>query len=601
MGASLRKHQGIALLAVLLATMALTVILASLLQLSKNQAFEARDQQKRAMVRGLLESGVARAQNELAKKPDFSDDLLDQTVPGLEGSYSIYFKKGAAADLSVNNLAGTSSLDGPRGGKTVPPGSADVVVVANLGSKQERAEVLIGYGNDSLPFGVAAANQIRMIGDTRIDSYKSTGFSSKIKAGLHSNYQGPDTAISWTNVTKYESASVEGVVSTASTAVNAVDFKAEKNIEIQTGAGIRKLPGVDVVGLVSQGFADPNKALSDFNTPDGAILPAGNYTCDGNITITGDLDLDGCNIYVKGDLTVNGAIAGKGTVYVTGQTHFQGDQKVETNDSLSSLAICSQGSVTVDGYDSVGFLASNATLDADWKKASAILRDIQDMGDRWAAQGGVSSPGDKAQLLLWCQELSYSPVAGKKGGLLGNILNGLQALPTSAGRKKAQRKILSLYTMFDDTNSPNIYVHDFIERGSTRFLFPAIAKIGDMFDYEDANGRTHRVNVVARLLGFMDRLKLKTDGGRSKFTGIIYTDGAIYARNRIVITGALWAKGENPTKEGLFDAKGVAIKPGDVVLENGVDVSYDNKTAESFVRNLASEERSTRVQAWLKL
>jgi hypothetical protein len=92
---------------------------------------------------------------------------------------------------------------------------------------------------------------------------------------------------------------------------------------------------------------------------------------EGNLTVDGDLTLNGGLVYVNGDLTIHGSVKGKGGLFVTGKTTIDRGAKLETG---NSAVLVSKGDVSLGGtgkssssfqgmiYTEGNFTAKNITL-----------------------------------------------------------------------------------------------------------------------------------------------------------------------------------------------------------------------------------------------
>lgn len=92
---------------------------------------------------------------------------------------------------------------------------------------------------------------------------------------------------------------------------------------------------------------------------------------DGNLSIEGDLDMQGALVFVDGNLNVNGALTGKGVVVCTGDLTVRDHAEVDSHDKVALLA---KGKMTLKGgglssslitgilYSEGGFEASQLTL-----------------------------------------------------------------------------------------------------------------------------------------------------------------------------------------------------------------------------------------------
>ncbi|MGV8119552.1 MAG: hypothetical protein AB2L14_07315 [Candidatus Xenobiia bacterium LiM19] len=66
----------------------------------------------------------------------------------------------------------------------------------------------------------------------------------------------------------------------------------------------------------------------------------------GNLTVNGDLTLDGSIVYVEGDMTIHGGVKGKGGLFVTGKTTIDRGASL---DSTNTAVVISKGDVSLGG------------------------------------------------------------------------------------------------------------------------------------------------------------------------------------------------------------------------------------------------------------
>jgi len=100
----------------------------------------------------------------------------------------------------------------------------------------------------------------------------------------------------------------------------------------------------------------------------GKVLE-GYYRSEGSVNVAGDLELNGSLVYVKGDLTVNGKVKGKGALVVAGRTTISNGANVSSDNlvalmSKSDVTLGSAGS-SPGGSTFQGIVYTEGNLKAD--------------------------------------------------------------------------------------------------------------------------------------------------------------------------------------------------------------------------------------------
>ncbi len=125
----------------------------------------------------VAEAGVAYAKAELSRDSAWGPQSLTQTMPNGRGSYTISFATASPGpNDSVNNLTGPGVVDGPRGPGTVPPFTADLVVLAELNGRTRRLEVILSNGGGGPPdvdVPLLASRGIRLNGNVVVKGIES--------------------------------------------------------------------------------------------------------------------------------------------------------------------------------------------------------------------------------------------------------------------------------------------------------------------------------------------------------------------------------------------------------------------------------------------
>lgn len=276
-------------------------------------------------------------------------------------TYSLVFDP----NHSINNFNAAASAPGPLGPTSVPPDTAYLVVEGRSHGRTRQVEALVCRGSFfGEPVALASDGPIDLQNTVTIRGLKSLDETVETAVEVYSTNSSAGPLITHAGG---GSVLVKGNLSSNSSDPNSI-------------AGNLRAPGV-VTGRVSEGQSKKLPANIDITGKINALRSAGtgltptlagsvttlspsgsnrDYFQSGGINYNGDLILDGTNLYVDGDLTINGGIRGKGTVFVKGQTTFKGDSHLQTHND-QGIAILSKGSVTLDGFDGTTYLRNFLT------------------------------------------------------------------------------------------------------------------------------------------------------------------------------------------------------------------------------------------------
>ena len=534
-----KKHRGSSLLLVILLIPILVFLARSVHWLSTTSGHRANLYRKKVAARYLVEAAEAHALSKLKQDADWSEGFDRQTLDDVPGHYSIVFSPPGAPyqpGHSVNNITGDTSVDGPRGPKTVKPGTVEFVVQAEVSGFQTTGEAIFKAKTKPLPsYGLGASGNIVLKGDVSIRGIQNLITQAEVRAGIHSNSLGHDgPTISWQKNSGADHMEVKGTVTTTAPKADSIQLQGSDGVdyrvtEIQTDVAALPMPSTNIVDTVSTHSSLAPPSLNDFGT---TRLSGGESYYGGSATLQGDLVLDGHTLYVSGDLTVNGTIRGDGSVYVTGKTTLKGDTEIKANQT--GVALYSHGAVELSGFNGDEYLASLRQENPDLDSA---IRNYNN---------------------------SFQPVEFR------SIKGGNR---TTAYEDTRNQKAPGLLQAFDRKS---------LEGETASFIRRQLEKQAGFQGQEYQRARSPMVRANRSYQGKLvtnrppeaDFSKL----GQAYFQGLIVSDHYVLTDNAVSVVGSLWSTGKHEATPVTIDGKTVA--PGDLILNNGTEVVMNQELLE---------------------
>ena len=280
---------------------------------------------------GAAQAGLDAVISELCRNPQIgqSGEVFAETLAD-GSSYRVSFDSSSSNPWCHNNLGSLSGSTGYRG-RSVPPLHASLFAEGTSPSGESSlVECLIRL--EAIPYAVAGTGKVRLAG-TRVFAVKQ-GATGGTEFEAHAYSGSPDS----------DSLRVEG---------------------LSRVSGDARSAGGIIVGLLADvaGETDP------YRTPDtlpdlqidtfrndtvpgvtyiAGVLPVpvltGQVYIDGDITFPALVTLVDATVFVDGDLTVVGALAGSGTLFVNGETNFLAGVNIAGNDRVT---LFSQGDINI--------------------------------------------------------------------------------------------------------------------------------------------------------------------------------------------------------------------------------------------------------------
>lgn len=515
--------------------------------LSTTSGHRANLHRKKVVAQYLVEAGQAHALAKLKADADWKEGFKEQTLDDVPGTYSMHFhtlSEEYQEGDSVNNITGTEYLDGPRGPKTVKPGTVEFVVKANVQGQEELGQAIFEAETKPLPsYGLGASGNIILRGDVSIRGIQSLANQVEVRAGVHSNSEGDGgPTIQWEKKEGVDRMVVKGTVTSSADDAESIELQGTEGVdyeisEIETDVAALPMPSTNIVETVDN-FSNLNPPkFENFGT---TRLNSGSSYYQGDANLQGDLVLNGHDLYVKGDLTVNGTIRGDGSVYVTGKTTLKGDSEIKASET--GVALYSHGAVDLSGFNGKEYLASLRKENEQFERALAEYEGSFAPVTRTARR---QKGGHTSHLVLYEDNRSaHAP------GLLDSFeAKGLKGETASFIRKQLKKQA----------------DHELVEYDKNR-------RGGFMIRI------TYSREVEGRLVTAKPPEADFSKIGQAYFQGLIVSDHYVKTDNAVSVVGSLWSTGRHPDTGAMVDGK--AVTPGDIILNNGTEVVMNRELLE---------------------
>lgn len=607
------RRRGFALISTFMFLGMLFMMAVSMILMSRQRIFAGMSQHHQTQALYLAEAGLAKAQ--VALENDLGwPGVTDATIDGMRGTYTVTLGSGKYG--SVNNIGGLTKVMSYRGPGSVPPNHALLIVTANVSGHRYTLEALV-EGNGSAGYmsdAILGSGKITMKGDLHVDGIAALDDASVVEGSIQSNAATGSDLVTWDGT---GSALVTGNVGTfgsSSSAINMPGATILGKTELNSKAVI---PTYDVESEVNNNYpsGSPVSVVSGGQT----LLAGGKHSYSGP-AIDGDIVLeDGAELYVKGDLTINGSISGNGTVYVDGKTTFKGDSAVNANPDFS-VSLKSKGSVLLTGFDGTEFM----------KNQSSSIKDLLDTAEKHVeyAQTTLKSNGNDLNAAtvdmiggVGITMAGHSNHTANGGRLNLGIGTGLQKelildlkdqiaalsptgteAPTKRFLEKRLEKLEKAFGStvdVDGSSDPADSIMDnYLATGETAGLLDAVTSVYFVDELDTSypwsqpgSARLQKAkdiwpNVV-NIIHSVNYDKL----GTSYFQGAIYTQGNFVANNEVQVLGAIIVDGHGTTKETI-ELKELGVVKGTIELEPG-DIYLGKATRVTYVEEMFKEDATT--------
>lgn len=345
----LKKDKGIALILVLLVGLILIVIIFSAFAVgSRNILFMANYRDKTQAIYA-AEAGIREAIYKLEDNIDYSQNFEGAIIEG-KALYKVEISNDLRGSTGIATIESTGMIGKIEG--------------ENYRTKRKlKVTVQIAPGAFN---SLSADGEISLNGLVVIDGIQSIKNPKEIPGNIHTNYSGYTSSSGVSNIYSRlgENYAITYDKNLGTPKVNITGVASaygKVNPELIPEETHRKdnSPAIQIASFnkdsVLPEVFDKTYTSGVYNS----IIVNDNVKVTGDIVINGDLKLErGKVIYVNnGNLVVNGAIYGKGSVVVDQKTVFRGYSKI-ISDSENGIAIYSEGDITVAHPQAVIYNAS---------------------------------------------------------------------------------------------------------------------------------------------------------------------------------------------------------------------------------------------------
>ena len=348
----MRKRRGSSLGMVIVTLTLGTLILFFSLSAGLQQLEWSSQLQLKARARDAAESMIQLSMAKLCKDPTFGQGHAAGSVlrcgsPGLADdctglvSFDTQVASAAHIPVSTNNLA--SSASALADGRTIPNNSCHLVALGTCFSQKIQIETV--YIQPPFPSGCASSGPVKL---------KSVRLWGLPPNQLPSSPLLPDPSVPahvYTNSNLANGLDIgpgcEILGNAACTGGILKDPSARVDGELQPYSKANPVPHFDVAGM----FNGIQNYIGQVPYIPGQ--PVGGYCVVGSsLNISGDCELHGGVLAVRGDLQVNGQLKGSGFVLVTGNVSAGAGASLQAEDKL---ALLSGGNLTLTGQNATTY------------------------------------------------------------------------------------------------------------------------------------------------------------------------------------------------------------------------------------------------------
>ena len=305
--------------------------------------------------------------------------------------------------------------------------------------------------------------------------------------------------------------------------------------------------------------------------------------------MVGEIQLNNSNLYVRGNLDVQGSIRGTGSVYVNETTHVRGDTIVRYSsvglastgdiDPNEGVGLFSKGDILLEGYDGEQYLEDHvlggptSPVRKAWNDSKQALEEMDSLLNihKWDGMDNATKAEFDSYRRVLGQDIAFPadiPSWASGQEQLRVVADAVEAQPSNAEQRFLKKKLNELADTFDAGASfypgtgmgpKQLAVENFLSQGDLRGSVDSALDI--KYDgVEDPLDDAFRIAALQ-----VQQLNFK-GMGHSYFQGVIYTEGSLQVKTNLQIVGGILANGESGG--GPFPG------PGDILLGNGVSIVF---------------------------
>ena len=588
------ENRGNALMLVVLSTVVLAILARAITFSSTRRSLDSLKYVQGMRSELLADAAVQWVLDQLDRDPDFAQSQKSVSLQSMPGEFSIDFASTDESEVgpeqSVNNLRGLTATNGPRGELTVAPGTFDLVVMVSVDGFETRYETLIRQPQlDIVLPAMQGAGRIQLRGHFSVSGLDSLSSDVEVPGNLHSSSEDPSAMqlLAWQENSPADMPWISGKATTSSPSTEAFDLTGVQ-IDWGTMSGVptaqREPP------LIMARIASHSGAASFAPSPSGTSVAAeGDFYVPNDLDIAGDLRLDDAELFVNGDLSVDGSIFGNGTIWVKGNTLFYGDPTIRSQPN-ASVSVFSHGNVELRGFKGRQFLehhvqsSGDANLEKAWTDTKTALRGLQTaMAGMVGSDLKQGEAGDKStqayRAVLGGTGLGSSVTrpTGMQSDTLGTLREALSQIEPSPARDFMRKRLDFLQKFFQIKQSQDaaMSVSELLSgSGDATASWDDFSKLPSHLSPEL---REQALAVLRNKIREMALDKL----GASSFSGTIVTDGAFLTEGEVSILGQVWATGSNKMVPSLSTQSGLELQPGDLGMDDHCHITYCHVFAES--------------------
>lgn len=562
-------RRGFALATTLLFVSLLVLMVGALFLAVRNKLFLSRTYNDQTAALYLAELAVHDARTELEADPSWTAGFTDKSFPGVRGTYSVTFNTSGAPFSpleSVNNADGAQE-ETYHGPGTLRGGHCLIVATARVGRASRTLEALVEVSGGLPPLDVPLLNDGKIVlrGEAVIEGVRSLYDRTPVPAGIHSNLVNGDPAnVDLTTATN--TSNITGMISSSGSngaAVQLGAYGATHSGGSAANAAQKSYPDVDIVSRVSGKTGAPTPTFAATGTTTLSADISHEYYYFGPVNLNGDLKLENVNLYVDGPLTVNGALEGQGSIYVTGKSSFLGTTSVSAA-LPDKIALFSHGSVEIRGFDGTAFLNAIGSADPNFQvrldnyrfHMGQFLTKIADPNQTW----GQDSELDEHREAIARGKYSTPMAYGNNSNLARDLSYLLSQQPPSSAQQPLVEKFDNITNLFSGINDSSEDAIETLDRAEGGQL--ANYSIDVLLDLEVRSQAPAMEGLVGSIN--FDR------PGEAFFQGLVYTHGYFHASEEVTIIGAVAALTSTTGPPVPTETVGTdTLNPGDVYLLDG--------------------------------